>query len=186
MFSWWKNSDGAIRLTDDDLFFNEKLIFDDKHVLLDEEPLSHPDALRENPEAIDLLDPVVAENLFLTAKKQRSAICPEDQVARSSNETAWRIITRILFSDTSSSLFSLLLHVAAIALACAGKWYLYQVLLNLEEHKDEGRLDTYSDRCGEASCEWHRISWNESLYNDFWERRTVDVLYVVRRPLFYS
>jgi hypothetical protein len=47
MFSWWKKGDGAIRLTDDDLFFNEKLIFDDKHVLLDEEPLSDPDVIRE-------------------------------------------------------------------------------------------------------------------------------------------
>jgi hypothetical protein len=107
-------------------------------------------------------------------------------VVRPSNETTWRIITRTLISDTPLSWFSLLLHVAAIALAFAGRWYLYQALLNLEEHKDEGELDTYSDRCGEASCEWHRISWNENLYNQFWDRRTADVLYVVRRPLYYS
>jgi len=187
MFSWWKKGDGAIRLTDDDLFFNEKVIFDDKHVLFDEKPLSDPDdVIRQNLEVLGLIDPVVAENLFLTAKKQQGAICLEDQAVRPSSETTWRIITRILISNTPISLFSLLLHVAAIALALAGRWYLYQALLNLEEHKDEGEVNIYTNRCGGAFCEWHTISWKENLYNQFWDNRTANVLSVVRRLLFYS
>lgn len=187
MFSWWRKGDGAIRLADDDLFFDEKLIVeDDKHALLDDEPLSDSDIIQQNLEHLNLLDPVVTEDLFLAAKKQRGSICLEDQVARPSQETAWRIISRILISDSPASWFSLLLHVFATALALVGRWHLYRALLNLEEHKDEGPLNAYTNRCGAEICEWHWTTWNENVYDQFYEYGDGDVNAVVRFPPFHS